>query len=159
MVTLTSDQAYQAELQSEAEVKEALMGVLRTMYGHSIPSPIDIVIPRWTLDPLFRGTFSNWGAGATVEQQNNIRAALPDPQLASPEGHRLVFAGEATSRKYFGYLQGAYFEGRLASALIADCVHNGCLASEATAYAKRAILGEKTRRKYVGGGMRKRMFN
>ncbi|KAF2806432.1 amine oxidase [Mytilinidion resinicola] len=161
MVTLTSAQAYQAELQTEQEVVDACMTVLRTMYGSGIPSPIEIVIPRWTLDPLFRGTFTNWGAGATVEQQNAIRAPLPDPDMPSPESQRLFFAGEGTSRKYFGYLQGAYFEGRLASAVIADCVENGCLTSEKTAYSKREILGEREeaeKRTYVGGGLRGRRF-
>lgn len=159
MVTLTSDEAYTAELQTEDQVISALMSVLRSMYGPYIPSPTSIVIPRWTLDPLFRGTFTNWGAGATVAQQNAIRAALPDPDL--PVGQRLFFAGEGTSRKYFGYLQGAYFEGRLAAGVLADCVNDGCLTSETTAYVKREMLGEKEvkqKKRIVRGGMRKRMF-
>lgn len=156
LVTLTSDQAYTAELQTEAEVTAAIMGVLRSMYGAAIPEPTAIVIPRWTLDPLFRGTFTNFGAGATPAQQDNIRAALPDPDL--PAGQRLFFAGEGTSRKYFGYLQGAYFEGRLAAGRIADCVLNGCLTSETTAYAKREILGGEVVKKTVRGGLRRRVF-
>ncbi|KAF2714577.1 FAD/NAD(P)-binding domain-containing protein [Pleomassaria siparia CBS 279.74] len=120
----------------EFEVKEAFMAVLRTMYGQYIPDPIEVVFHRWTLDPLFRGTFMNWGAGATVQQQNAIRAPVPDPDMPSPKGQRVFFAGEGTSRKYFGYLQGAYFEGRLASGLIADSVLNGCLTSEMTALPK-----------------------
>jgi polyamine oxidase len=159
MVTLTSDQAYQAELQTEEEITAAFMSVLRTMYGPQIPDPIEVVLHRWTLDPLFRGTFTNWGAGATVQQQNAIRAPIPDPDSPTPQGQRLFFAGEGTSRKYFGYLQGAYFEGRLASGAIADCVLNGCLTSERSAYAKREILGEKKmKRKLVGGGLRKPRF-
>ena len=159
MVTLTSDQAYQAELQPESEVKDALMGVLKTMYGPNIPDPIAIKFHRWTLDPLFRGTFMNWGAGATIEQQNAIRAPIPDPDLPSPSGQRVFFAGEGTSRKYFGYLQGAYFEGRLASGLIADCVLNGCLTTETSAYHRRKILGEtRQKRKLVRGGLRKPVF-
>jgi polyamine oxidase len=153
MVTRTSEQAYRADLQTEAEVIAALMSIL-------IPYPTSIVIPRWTFGPLFRRTFTNWGAGATVVQQNAIRTPLPDLDMPSPESQRLLFAEEGTSRKYFGYLQGAYFEGRLASAVIADCVLNGCLTSETTAYAKWEILGEreKVRRRYVGVGLRSRMF-
>jgi polyamine oxidase len=159
MVTLTSEQAYQAELQPEEEVTAAFMSVLRTMYGPEIPDPIEVVFHRWTLDPLFRGTFMNWGAGATVQQQNAIRAPIPDPDSPTPQGQKLFFAGEGTSRKYFGYLQGAYFEGRLASGAIADCVLNECLTSERSAYAKREILGEKKmKRKLVGGGLRKPRF-
>lgn len=35
---------------------------------------------------------------------------------------RLYFAGEATSAEYYGYLHGAYFEGKSAGELVAVCV-------------------------------------
>ncbi|KAG8961739.1 hypothetical protein FRC03_005018 [Tulasnella sp. 419] len=138
--TLTSDQAYQAELQSDEETKKQFMDVLRTMYGPDIPDPINFTYPRWTLDPLYRGSFTNWGAGATVKQQDDIRAPLPGNTDDGNTGKRLFFAGEGTSRRYFGYLQGAYFEGRLAAHYLADCVHQDCTPSESTLFAKRAAF-------------------
>lgn len=38
---------------------------------------------------------------------------------------RLYFAGEATSAEYFGFLQGAWFEGQAVGTLIADCLTKG----------------------------------
>ena len=40
-----------------------------------------------------------------------------------PSVGRLWFAGEATSPEYFGFLQGAYFEGKKAGESIAKCVN------------------------------------
>ena len=41
----------------------------------------------------------------------------------------LWFAGEHTSAEYYGFLQGAWFEGQMAGTTIADCVQrnaSGC---------------------------------
>lgn len=52
---------------------------------------------RWAF-----GSFSNWPPGMTLEKHQNLRANVD----------RLWFAGEANSAQYFGFLQGAWFEGR-----------------------------------------------
>jgi polyamine oxidase len=42
---------------------------------------------------------------------------------------RLWFAGEATHAEYYGFLQGAWFEGQLVGTTIAECVKgntSGC---------------------------------
>lgn len=115
------------------------------MYGaENVPEPVEFKFPRWTLDPLFRGTFTNWGAGVTVKQQDDMRAPVGG-ELDSQA--TLWFAGEHTSRKYFGYLHGAYWEGRLAASHIADCVLRQCVTSDRTMKVKREAgdLG-------IGGG-------
>lgn len=108
------------------------------MYGaDKVPEPVEFTFPRWTLNPLFRGTFTNWGAGVTVKQQEDMRAPVggdTDPEK------RLFFAGEHTSRKYFGYLHGAYWEGRLVAHNIADCVFRECLESDSTLLVKRDAM-------------------
>jgi polyamine oxidase len=43
---------------------------------------------------------------------------------------RLFFAGEHTSAEYFGFLQGAWFEGREAGSRIAGLVGRECLIRE-----------------------------
>lgn len=132
--TLTSDLAYHAELQTDEETQAEFMSVLRAMYGPSIPDPVEFKFPRWTLDPLFRGTFTNFGAGVTEKQQDDLRAPVGGDTAAT---RRLFFAGEHTSRKYFGYLQGAYIEGRLVAHYLADCVFRNCSESETTGLVKR----------------------
>lgn len=48
------------------------------------------------------GSYSNWPVGMTLEKHQNLRANID----------RLYFAGEGTSAQYFGFLQGAWYEGR-----------------------------------------------
>ena len=47
---------------------------------------------------------------------------------------RLYFAGEHTSAEYYGFLQGAWFEGQLAGKAVAECVKGN----------RRACTGEKS---------------
>lgn len=70
------------------------MGVLRLMFpAIQIPDPLGFYFPRWYTDPLYRGAFSNWPASFYPEHHENLRATVAE---------RLWFAGEATSKKYFG---------------------------------------------------------
>ncbi|KAF8539216.1 amine oxidase [Trichophaea hybrida] len=133
--TLTGQQAYQAEHQSDAEVQAEFIGVLRALYGAAnVPDPIEFTFPRWTRDPLFRGTFTNWGAGVTVKQQDDMREPVGGELDREAT---LWFAGEHTSRKYFGYLHGAYWEGKLVAGKIADCMLRQCRQSASTTIFKR----------------------
>ena len=99
-----------------------------------IPDPTDFYFQRWHSDPLFRGSYSNWPAAFLSEHQGNLRANVDE---------RLWFAGEATSRKYFGasdswlhghllvilksigYLHGAYTEGQSIGLALAECIQGG----------------------------------
>lgn len=136
--TLTGEQAHHAEYQTDAEVQADYVQVLRDMYGAAnVPEPIEFKFPRWNMDPLFRGTFTNWGAGVTVKQQEDMRVPVGG-ELDSEA--TLWFAGEHTSRKYFGYLHGAYWEGRLAASHIADCVLRQCVTGDITKKVRRQAV-------------------
>lgn len=112
-VTAISTQSYRAEAQSDDATKDEVMAVLRSMFGaQNVPEPIDFMYPRWSTEPWAYGSYSNWPPGLTLESHQNLRANLG----------RLWFAGEATSAEYYGFLQGAYFEGRDAAETVADCV-------------------------------------
>ena len=62
--------------------------------------------------PWAYGSYSNWPPGLTLEGHQNLRRNTG----------RLWYAGEATSSEYFGYLHGAYFEGKAAGEKIAACL-------------------------------------
>ncbi|KAF8446869.1 amine oxidase [Kalaharituber pfeilii] len=159
--TLTSRQSYRAEHQTDKETQADFMAVLRKMYGSDIPDPIEFKYPRWTLDPLFRGSFSSWGAGVTVKQQEDMREALGGNDN-SDLSKTLFFAGEHTSRKWFGYLQGAYWEGRFAAHRIADCVNQGCVEQPMTAFVKRNAMDmdkSMARRRVASRFKRARMWS
>ncbi|KAF8416888.1 amine oxidase [Tirmania nivea] len=142
--TLTSDQAFRAEKKTDEDVQAEFMSVLRRMYGPNIPDPIEFKFPRWTLDPLFRGSFSAWGAGVTQKQQDDMREAIGGSSNSDLE-KRLFFAGEHTSRNWFGYLQGAYWEGRVAAHNLADCLLRKCVEQPATAFVKRSMESQESK--------------
>ncbi|KAI6032492.1 amine oxidase [Pisolithus marmoratus] len=117
-VTVTGDYAnYLEQLNSNkttTQVQQEVMEVLRRMYPNA-PDPIAIFMPFWGKDPLFRGSYSNWGASFVPQHSYNLSAPV--------DGH-LWFAGEGTSLRYFGFLHGAYLEGQKAATNIAACINN-----------------------------------
>lgn len=111
-VTVTQAQSAQIESQTDAETKAQVLCVLRDMFGAAnVPDPIAFFYPRWGSAPWSYGSYSNWPPGTTLEQHQNLRASLHG---------RLFFAGEATSAEYFGFLQGAYYEGRSVADHVVD---------------------------------------
>ncbi|KAL5363028.1 amine oxidase [Aspergillus floccosus] len=117
-VTVVQDQAYRAELQSDEETKEEVMAVLREMFpDKNVPDPIAFKYPRWTSVPWAYGSYSNWPVGTTLEVHQNLRANVD----------RVWFAGEAISAQYFGFLQGAWFEGREAGMQVAGLLQDRCV--------------------------------
>ncbi|KZT43340.1 amine oxidase [Sistotremastrum suecicum HHB10207 ss-3] len=122
MVTVTNDFSERIESMTDEEVREEVLSIMRIMFPEAdIPAPLAFFFPRWSQDPLFRGSYSNWPVSFSTERQNALRA---------PVDRKVWFAGEATSRKYFGYLHGAYFEGQKAGLAIAECVQGGCNTSD-----------------------------
>lgn len=122
-VTLTNDLAYRAENQPDEKTKAEIMEVLRKMWpDKDIPEPTDFMYPRWSTEPWSYGSYSNWPPGTTLEMHENLRANT----------ERLWFAGEATSPTYFGFLHGAWFEGRDAGRQISALLQDRCTKYPAT---------------------------
>lgn len=120
MVTATDTFARRNEALSDDEIKDETFAVLKEMYGADIPEPDDILVPRWTLDPLYRGSYSNWPLGALDEHHANLGEPIGAGQSW------LHFAGEATSDEMFGYVQGAWDSGKTTAQTVADCLHGKC---------------------------------
>jgi polyamine oxidase len=120
-VTITNELAWRAERQSDEQTKSEIMAVLRKMWpDKNIPEPTSFLYPRWSQEPWSRGSYSNWPPSTTLEMHQNLRA----------NADRLWFAGEATSPTYFGFLHGAWFEGRDAGTNIAAIMKGRCVHSE-----------------------------
>jgi polyamine oxidase len=117
MVTAIDALAREYENLSDEDITEQAMLVLREMYGPSIPSPTSIVVPRWTLDPLYRGSYSNWPIGVLDQHHSNLRQPVG--------GDRVWFTGEAMSEEAFGYVQGAWNEGAATAKAIGECLTDG----------------------------------
>lgn len=120
MVTAVDVFARRNEELSDDEIKGEAFAVLQEMYGPDIPEPLDILVPRWTKDPLYRGSYSNWPLGALDEHHAN---------LGQPVGNGsswIHFAGEATSTEMFGYVQGAWDQGIKTAGVIGECLAGQC---------------------------------
>jgi len=116
-VTVIQDQSHRIESQSDTQTKAEVLAVLRRMFGaDNVPEPTAFMYPRWSLEPWAYGSYSNWPPGTTLEMHQNLRANV----------ERLWFAGEATSAEYFGFLQGAWFEGKAVGESVAACVKGRC---------------------------------
>ncbi|KAI0789208.1 amine oxidase [Abortiporus biennis] len=119
-VTVTGDYSVRVEALSDSEIQSEVMGVIQAMFPNiTIPEPIAFHFPRWHQNPLFRGSYSNWPPSFTSDHHTNLRATV---------NNRLWFAGEATSQKYFGFLHGAFFEGRDVANAMSKCIKGkGCV--------------------------------
>ncbi|KAL0937101.1 N1-acetylpolyamine oxidase [Colletotrichum truncatum] len=111
-VTVVDQLSFAVEAQDFDTTKKQVMAVLRRMFGNGIADPIDFYYPQWSLKPWAFGSFSNWPPSLSLETHQNLRANLGN----------VWFAGEATHPQYFGFLQGAWFEGRNAGESIAACI-------------------------------------
>lgn len=96
----------QIETWSDAEIVADAMRTLRIMYGNAIPAPSDWQITRWGSDPYARGAYSYNKLGSAPAMRD---------ELAANVGSTLLFAGEATERKYFQSVHGAYLSGERAA--------------------------------------------
>lgn len=91
---------------SDAQITESAMAALRNMFGKDIPAPTQVAMSRWASDPYARGAYSYNPVGSTPAQRDDLARSVQN---------RLYFAGEATERKYFQTVHGAYQSGQRAA--------------------------------------------
>lgn len=96
------EQAREIETWSDEKIVASALQVLRTMFGSSVPDPLDYQITRWASDRYAFGSYSFNALGSTPTMRDH---------LAKPLNDKLFFAGEATNRAYFGTAHGAYLSG------------------------------------------------
>ena len=99
---VAADMAKGLEPRPDREVVDRALAVVRRMYGASVPEPSNVRVTRWGSDPFSRGSYSYVPAGAGMDNYD---------ELARPVGDRLLFAGEATNRRYPATVHGAYLSG------------------------------------------------
>lgn len=86
----------------DASIVQSAMDALRAMYGQDIPKPTDALITRWATDPYAQGAYSCHVLGSHPDQRDD---------LARHVQGRLFFAGEATERRHYQTVHGAYQSG------------------------------------------------
>jgi monoamine oxidase len=90
------------EQQSDRQIVDAAMKVLRAAYSDAIPNPEAWKITRWGADPFAGGSYSYCATGASGKDYD---------ALAEPVSDRLFFAGESTSKQYSATVHGAFLSG------------------------------------------------
>ncbi|OJJ73954.1 hypothetical protein ASPBRDRAFT_194850 [Aspergillus brasiliensis CBS 101740] len=113
VATVTGEQSYRIESQTDDETADEILEVLKEMYGANKVSELkEIHYPRWTQEDWSYGSYSYWPPSTSLQEHQNLRANVD----------RVYFAGEATSQEFFGYLHGAYYEGKHVAEYLAPCV-------------------------------------
>jgi len=105
-----ADEARASEGRTDDEMIDLLMVHLSDMYGPGLPRPKAMRRTSWGNDPFTLGGYSFPSVTTDMAQFD---------ELASPHG-RVHFAGEHTSRDYFGTVHGAHLSGLRAADEVAD---------------------------------------
>jgi polyamine oxidase len=108
-------EAHRISRMSDEDVQAEAMVKLREIHGNDIPEPLDILVPRWDLDPLFMGAYSNWPIGQLNEHHWNLQQPIGKHK-------EVFFTGDANSREMFGYVQGAWEDGKETATRLAGCL-------------------------------------
>lgn len=103
--------AKRAEKWSDRESVDRAMKIVRACFGTSSPDPVGYLVQRWNADRYTLGSYSFLPTGASPGDRD---------ALAEPEGDRLYFCGEATSRDYPATVHGAFLSGEREAARIAE---------------------------------------
>lgn len=104
-----ADAGREVETWSDRKTVDSAMGTLRKIYGSGIPNPVGYQITRWAADPFSLGSYSFNALGSIPAMRDDLAKSIDN---------RVFFAGEATDRKYFGTVHGAYLSGLRAAAEI-----------------------------------------
>jgi len=117
------DFADRAAAMSDNELIDRAAAVVGEISGVTGRQPTDGRVTRWRADPFALGAYSYLPVGSSGADLEN---------LAEPVGSRLLFAGEATSAIYSGYVHGGIVSGaREAARLIGGppVLESGVIAS------------------------------
>ncbi|KAL1700534.1 flavin-containing amine oxidoreductase-domain containing protein [Schizophyllum commune] len=118
--TITGDDALEISALSgatEEDVRADVKEVLQDMFPNATLPAFDLTYHDWAADPLFHGSYSNFPPSWDPDLHQNLRSSV---------GHgRLRWAGEAGSATWFGFLHGAYADGKAAALELIECIHLG----------------------------------
>jgi monoamine oxidase len=102
-------QAEIVDKMSSAAATDALMQVLKKIYGNNIPSPKKIIKTDWSQNPYSLGAYSFPSLNSQYSDFQDFERVIDK---------KLLFAGEHTSADYRGTAHGAYLSGiRAANAI------------------------------------------
>ncbi|MGI9356927.1 MAG: flavin monoamine oxidase family protein, partial [Rhizobiaceae bacterium] len=98
-----------AEEMKHDEMVADCMKAVRTMFGKSVPNPVDSLATRWSKDRWTLGAYSYVNVGTKPADFN---------ALSTPIAKTVLLAGEHTGFDYHGTTHGAYLSGLSAAETI-----------------------------------------
>ncbi|XP_061840010.1 spermine oxidase [Nerophis lumbriciformis] len=94
-------------------VAEACTELLRHFTGNSdIPKPRRVLRSSWGSNPYFRGSYSYTRVGSSGGDFERLAMPLPYANRTKAPPLQVLFAGEATHRKYYSTTHGALLSGQ-----------------------------------------------
>ncbi|KAL1675618.1 hypothetical protein EV122DRAFT_292581 [Schizophyllum commune] len=118
--TVTGDDALEISALSgatEEDVRADVKEVLQNMFPNATLPAFHLTYHDWAADPLFHGSYSNFPPSWDPDLHQNLRSSV---------GHgRLRWAGEAGSATWFGFLHGAYADGKATALELMECIRLG----------------------------------
>jgi lysine-specific histone demethylase 1 len=110
---MAGDAALQTEAQKDEDLVSEATSILQSLFGPSVPQPVEAIITRWGRDKFAKGSYSYTGP--------NFRP--DDYDMMAKSVHNLFFAGEHTSGTHPATVHGAYLSGlRVASEVLDDLI-------------------------------------
>jgi monoamine oxidase len=104
------DAAIDIEKKTDGEIKTAVMTLIKNAYAGAV-EPKKFKVTRWSSNPFYRGSYSNYAKGSAPSDRTNLQATV---------GNYLYFAGEATDKDYLATTMGAYNSGlKAANSIVA----------------------------------------
>ena len=110
LALMAGDAAFQTETTSNEDLIAEATKVLRTVFGPTVPAPVEAVVTRWGQDKFSRGSYSYTGPNFQPDDYE---------VMARPIGN-LFFAGEHTCGTHPATVHGAYISGLRAASEVLE---------------------------------------
>lgn len=110
---ICGEEALLMEGQDDEAVAETCTELLRRFTGNpDIPKPRRILRSSWGSNPYIRGSYSFTRVGSSGGDFEKLAAPLPWADTTKAPPLQVLFAGEATHRKYYSTTHGALLSGQ-----------------------------------------------
>ncbi|XP_054635621.1 spermine oxidase isoform X1 [Dunckerocampus dactyliophorus] len=110
---ICGQEALYMERCDDETVAETCTELLRQFTGNpDIPKPLRILRSSWGSNPYFRGSYSYTRVGSSGGDIESLAMPLPYANRTKAPPLQVLFAGEATHRKYYSTTHGALLSGQ-----------------------------------------------
>ena len=112
LALMAGDAGFSTEQTSNDDLIAEAVGVLRGVYGQSVPYPVECAVTRWASDKFARGSYSFAGIDMKPDDYDVMARSVGN----------LFFAGEHTTGTHPATVHGAYLSGLRAASEVLDAM-------------------------------------